>query len=385
MEKIDFIHRGLVDIIYKNLVYKKAIAGAVDDREVAHDKAFDLMERYLEKNFKLQSFLTKYFTFEDPSLTSEIYGLFSKNPFMIAAGLDKNASCVLSLSSLGSGWVEIGTIPRYQHEGAKRPRIKMLPDGKGMFNWMCYPSDGVDKIAERLEEKYPAVRESGVNLILNIGPNKPSFDKGTQIEDTVFVLEKLYQFGDVFNFGFSPNTTGLLDILEGSGLCELLCEANKVRKEKGWKPFFIKLGADHSLDQIDQILDVAINHSIDGFVAVNTTTDPNIKKALGYPELPGGYSGPLLRGNSSRVCRYIYQMTEGVLPIIACGGLKNALGVWESLTYDGASHFQFLTPLVVPETSTPNFFYNISKDLSGMLKSRGFKNISEARGAFTNG
>lgn len=377
--------RQFGNLVYKNL-YRR-LTDQTPDREDVHIKAVAFARKYTEDNKLLLEILSRSTTYKNPVLHQEIFGLQFPHPFMIAAGLDKNGLMYKSLAALGFH-PEIGTVTRWPYPGETRPRMFLLEDDQGMINRMRYPSEGVDEISKRLMTKYIPRPERKYNLFINIGANKPSFDSDTPIQDMIYVLGKVYEPGDGFVFGISPNTPQTLGLLEPENLSELLLRAENIRKsKKQHKPLLLKLPPDLPLGAVDNILDTALSHNIDGFVLTNTTLDPKIKEIISgrYKDEEGGYSGKYLRRKSSKLTRYIYKRTEGKIPLVACGGLgRHQIDLWEALTFDGASAFQFFTYFVHPQTSTLNFSYNLGKRLSQELKNRGFANIKEAIGAYAD-
>ena len=59
-------------------------------------------------------------------------------------------------------------------------------------------------------------------------------------------------------------------------------------------------------------------------------------------EEAGGISGAPLREKSTEIIRYIYQQTQGTLPIIGVGGIFTATDAWQKINA-GASLVQIYT------------------------------------------
>src|SRR5580700_10087676 len=73
----------------------------------------------------------------------ELMGLTFANRIGLAAGFDKNATCVDAMGALGFGFVEVGTLTPKPQSGNPRPRIFRLPRARAVINHMGFPNAGV--------------------------------------------------------------------------------------------------------------------------------------------------------------------------------------------------------------------------------------------------
>ena len=134
---------------------------------------------------------------------------------------------------------------------------------------------------------------------------------------------------------------------------------------------------------IKDILNLASNYNLSGVIATNTTIrrdslKTNILKETGksIKDEAGGISGLPVKQRSTEVIRFIYQQTEGKLPIIGVGGIFNADDAWEKIIA-GASLLQVYTGWVY---EGPWMVSNVLSGLLAKLEEKGFNNISEAIG-----
>jgi dihydroorotate dehydrogenase len=114
------------------------------------------------------------------------------------------------------------------------------------------------------------------------------------------------------------------------------------------KPILLKIAPDLEKEQIDDVIDLALEINLDGLVATNTTisregliTNPSKVKAIGN----GGLSGLPVKERSTEIVRYITQQTKGTIPIIASGGIFTAKDANEKLNA-GASLVQVWTGFI---------------------------------------
>jgi Dihydroorotate dehydrogenase len=117
------------------------------------------------------------------------------------------------------------------------------------------------------------------------------------------------------------------------------------------KPILLKISPDLMQDQIDDILELALEIKLDGLVCTNTTvsragllTRKDEIEKIGQ----GGLSGKPIRERSTLIIEYIHKKTEGEIPIIASGGIftgahakeklnvgADLVQVWTGFIYEG--------------------------------------------------
>ena len=105
-------------------------------------------------------------------------------------------------------------------------------------------------------------------------------------------------------------------------------------------------GLFRQLASDNDLLGMVLDSMARGIIATNTTIrrdhlKTQILPATGKPvtEEAGGISGAPLRQRSTDIIRFIYQKTNGTLPIIGVGGIFTADDAWEKITA-GASLLQ---------------------------------------------
>ncbi len=299
-----------------------------------------------------------------------IFNLQFSNKIGLGAGFDKNADYLKELETLGFGFVEIGTVTPLPQAGNKKPRLFRLPKDQALINRMGFNNEGVEVIAERLR-KWKESQQSGVwsrdkkdsglmthnsRLIIggNIGKNKSTSNEEAW-KDYEICFNALHPYIDFFVVNVSsPNTPGLRELQEKTSLKKILTllQTENMKYEIR-RPILLKIAPDLSLEQIDDIIDLANEIKLDGLVATNTTLSRELLassdrhvKAIGA----GGLSGKPLHERCTGILQYIHQKTGGSLPLIASGGIftgndaveKLKAGavlfeVWTGFIYEGPS------------------------------------------------
>jgi len=93
------------------------------------------------------------------------------------------------------------------------------------------------------------------------------------------------------------------------------------------------------------------------------------------PEVAELYGKPLY-DNSNLVLKKMFELTNGQIPLIGVGGISSGRDCYEKIK-SGASLVQLYTALVY---SGPNLINSIKGDLIDLIKTDGYKNISEVIG-----
>ena len=283
------------------------------------------------------------------------FGIQFSNKVGLAAGFDKNAKYLRELECLGFGCVEIGTVTPLPQAGNDKPRVFRLPKDKALINRMGFNNDGVKVVAERLSNwRNSQLPTHDSRLIVggNIGKNKVTPNEDAW-KDYEICFKELYPYVDYFVVNVSsPNTPGLRELQEKQSLRKILTHLQQLNVtlslSKGEKPLLLKIAPDLTQEQIDDVIDLAMEIKLDGLVATNTTisregltTHNSRLTTIGA----GGLSGLPLKHRSTEIVHYIYQKTNGRIPIIASGGIFTGADANEKLEA-GASLVQVWTGFI---------------------------------------
>lgn len=293
-----------------------------------------------------------------------IFNIQFPNKVGLGAGFDKNAKYLRELECLGFGFVEIGTVTPLPQSGNDKPRLFRLPKDKALINRMGFNNDGVKRIAERLRQwSIPSSQSADPHsplvtprsrLIIggNIGKNKTTLNEDAW-KDYEICFKELHPYVDYFVVNVSsPNTPGLRELQEKESLRKILTYLQKINAvQTKPKPLLLKISPDLTQEQIDDIIDLALEIKLDGLVATNTTirreqlqTTNHKLQTIGN----GGLSGLPLRQRSTEIVKYIFDRTKGQIPIIASGGIftgsdakekidagASLVQVWTGFIYEG--------------------------------------------------
>ena len=306
------------------------------DAEAVHHFAMRSLQLLCRMGFR--KIITAQFAPSKTGLSTTAFGLDFKNPVGLAAGFDKNALYLDELEALGFGFVEIGTVTPRPQAGNDRPRLFRLPKDKALINRMGFNNDGVKLVAERLRRR----KRSALIIGGNIGKNKTTPNEDAW-KDYELCFRELYDCVDYFVVNVSsPNTPGLRELQEKDSLRKILSHLQTIHLQLArgaTKPLLLKIAPDLSREQIDDVIDLAMEIKLDGLVATNTTisreglvTGSARIQAIGA----GGLSGLPLKSLATGIVQYIHQKTNGQLPVIASGGIFTGADAKEKLEAGGA-------------------------------------------------
>lgn len=291
------------------------------DPEKIHHFTFSFL-KFLGALPFAKSLLKAAYSFEDPKLERELFGIKFKNPIGLAAGLDKDAKLIDELSCLGFGFIEIGTLTPKPQGGNDKPRLFRLPADHALINRMGFNNEGVLTAVNRLKKRKSPVIVGG-----NIGKNKIT-PNDKAVDDYNYCFEALYPYVDYFVVNVSsPNTPGLRELQEKEPLKNLMVHVKRLsaQKEKP-KPVLLKIAPDLTSSQLDDIIEILLSTKTDGVIATNTTiareglqTAADTIAAVG----PGGLSGKPLAKRSTEVISYLRSKLGKNYPIIGVGGIMS--------------------------------------------------------------
>ena len=96
--------------------------------------------------------LRKIYSYENPALEKELFGIKFKNPVGLAAGFDKNGKYIKEMSNLGFGFIEIGTITPKPQSGNPKKRLFRVQNDLAIINRLGINNDGSFMCVERLKK-----------------------------------------------------------------------------------------------------------------------------------------------------------------------------------------------------------------------------------------
>jgi dihydroorotate dehydrogenase len=268
----------------------------------------------------------------------------------LAAGMDKDGIGITAWSSLGFGFMELGTVTAQPQPGNDKPRLFRLPESQAIINRMGFNNSGAQALADRLA----AVGVSrgnmavGIPIGISIGKTK-TVPLAEATEDYLTSLRALIPYADYFAINVSsPNTPGLRSLQDRDSLAELI----QALVTEAWQlaagglpvPIFVKVAPDLAEAALEDVVQVCSEAGAEGLIATNTTLS---REGLptSHPSVveKGGLSGAPLTARSREVVRFLAAHTS--LPIIGVGGVMSR-DDGQAMLDAGASLLQIYTGYV---------------------------------------
>lgn len=392
--------------LYRSILRPVLFSGLKADPEWLHQQTLSALG-WLDQQHRqavgqwAQEGLARTYCLTDDRLTQSLWGLRFSNPIGLAAGFDKDGVASGIWSSFGFGFAELGTVTLHAQPGNPPPRLFRLPLDQAALNRMGFNNQGAARLADVLQQRssqevtsstpqakqkpmmvegIPAVR-SPFPIGINLGKSKIT-PLEEAADDYLGSFRLLKEWGDYFVVNVSsPNTPGLRSLQAADQLEPILAALQ--HENAGQKPLLIKIAPDLEWDAIAAVLEMAQTHRLAGIIATNTTirrddlaTQVIAATGKAVQEEAGGISGAPLRQRSTEVIRFIWQETQGQLPIIGVGGVFTPEDAWEKITA-GASLVQVYTGWIY---EGPGMVRRILEGLQQKMDERNLTSLSQAIG-----
>lgn len=298
-------------------------------------------------------------TFQDRRLEMSVGPVRFRNPIGMAAGFDKNCRFLGSFEKMGFGYAVGGTVTADPRVGNPKPRIARFPKRESLINAMGFPNDGAEVAAHALRRT-----KSGIPILVSISD--------AEVDDALRSFRILEPVCDGIELNLScPNVSWGRDAHVEKLLVSLLRQRGSSEK-----PAFVKIPpyrAEKEREAIFALVRLAQEHGATAITATNTLPVATSTMATGR----GGLSGRAISADTVRIVRDLYQMTDGTMPINACGGIFNAEDALACIRA-GASTVQVYSGLVF---EGPAIVREIASGIAGVLQGIEGVSLESLRGS----
>ncbi len=318
--------------------------------EKIHDLFVSLGEN-LGKHAFTRNLISAFYEYKKNDVSKIVDGIKYKYPIILAAGFDYNGNLTQILDTLSFGGVEIGSITAGKCEGNDQPRMQRLPRNNAIIVNKGLRNDGIEKIVNRLKGKKS-------NLVQGISIARTNDEKSGKsieagIKDYCTSYETLIKngVGDYYTINIScPNAFGGESFATPKALDKLLKSIASVRAShpnrkhkarlaptdqppkqqsntqlytQSYKPLYLKMPIMLPWLEFKELLDVAIEHKVNGVVIGNLNKNyDELKHRDEAPEkYQGGLSGEPCRKRSNDLIEKTNKEYRDKLTIIGCGGI----------------------------------------------------------------
>lgn len=316
----------------------------------------------------------------DPRLATTLGGLALASPVGLAAGYDKSGDAVRFLSSLGFGFIEIGSVSADSSRGNPRPRLWRLPRDEAIIVHYGLPNDGAAAIARKLAGTRLAV-PLGINVVkTNRGIGAAPESDDAIIADYVRSTRLLAPVATYLTYNLScPNTESGRDFFADKANISRLLEDLAMLAIR--RPVFLKISPLGGVARIEDVLEAAEPHPfVSGFIFNLAPTKPDTLKTARevWQDWPGAVSGPPVTGLIETCVAEMYRrMDKDRYQIVGAGGISTGADAYRMIRL-GASAVQILTALIY---RGPGVVARINRELGALLARDGVVRIADAVGA----
>ena len=284
--------------------------------ESAHHTAFGLMRALQAVRC---SALLPGMTWSRPV---EAMGLTFDNPLGLAAGLDKNGTCIDALGHMGFGCLEVGTVVTpLPQPGNPKPRLFRIKEQQALINRMGFNNHGMEPLLEKVKARRYAGR-----IGINIGKNAAT-PLENAVEDYRACYRAAYPYADYIAVNISsPNTKGLRELQSDEALKRILdglAEEEEVCRQSSDRrvPLAVKIAPDLDDESVEAFANQIAGFPVSGVIATNTTIDRSSVAGTPWEQEAGGLSGAPLQVRSSEVIKILRASLPAGVSIIGVGGI----------------------------------------------------------------
>lgn len=368
----------MIGIIYRKIIKPILFLFPADKVHTHFLKGGRILGRFKVKKW----FFNKILAYRDPILNQKIVELSFDNPIGLAAGFDYDADLIDILPSIGFGFHTIGTVTNLPYEGNPSPMLGRLPKSKSLLVNKGFKSRGMEAVLSKIGNS-----EKKIPLGISIGSTNKNYGSISEmIADVVSSFKKVLEnnYFDYFELNIScPNLINIENLSDKFdtplGLDMLL---NKLSGLAINRPLFIKMYLEKSIKETLDLVEVASKHSyINGLIFSNLVKDRSNSK-FDKKEIEnagkGNFSGKPTEELTNNLISEVYKKYKDKFIIIGCGGVFNGADAYEKIKR-GATLVQMITGMIY---QGPQVIGEINKELAKLLEKDGYKNISEAVGAY---
>jgi len=303
------------------------------------------------------------FRFQSKRLHKTVLGVHFDNSVGLAAGFDYNGHMAQVMHSVGFGFNTVGTVTAHAYEGNSYPRLGRLPKSKSLMVNKGFKSGGAVEVAARLDAKDFSRSTLGISVGSSNIPEVDTVEKA--IADYLFTF-KLFankSYVKYFELNIScPNTKMPTPFSHPTNFKKLTASVQKLHLKQ---PIFVKMPNEISFAQCDELIQIALDHGIKGFVFSNLVkdrTNPKLdpEEIKAWEGMKGNFSGAPTFANSNKLIAHARKKFGGHIAIIGTGGIFSPKEAKIKLDA-GADLVQLITGMIF---EGPQLIGEINKELS---------------------
>jgi dihydroorotate dehydrogenase (fumarate) len=316
--------------------------------------------------------LREMIDYTDPILETNVMGVDFDNPFGLSAGLDKNCDLPTVLEAAGFGFETVGSTTARPSEGNPRPWFHRLPEYASMMVHVGLANDGSETVIRRVEKAYAQAETMRLSVSIARTNDNLTKDDAEGIEDYRISMERAAGRSHMIEVNIScPNTRVGERFVNPDTLDKLFDALDTVEHPQ---PVLVKLPQDKSWEELRDLIDVLVEHKVDGLTIANLRKN---REGLTIPsDWEGNLSGMPALAASDSLIEHAYRSYGDKLAIAGVGGVFTPEQAYRKIR-KGSSLVMFVSSLMY---RGPQNITTLKRGVADLLRRDGFDSISEAVG-----
>lgn len=255
----------------------------------------------------------------DSSLQKQVMGITYKNPYGLAAGLDKDAQLITILDAAGFGFTSYGSMTIRPCDGNPRPWFHRYPEYLSMGIHAGIPNQGAETVlatADDAPAPYGVVRHASVAFTNTVYPD--GID-GMIRDFTDGVKAVMASRADVCEINISCPNLQAGKPFKDPRTVDALFQSIEASVDHR-KPILVKM-PNATVDVIDSITEVLAGHDVQGLALCNLQEDKS-----DWPDAkdePGGLSGVPCNRGAIEAVRFVRGKYGNRFAIEGVGGVMD--------------------------------------------------------------
>ncbi len=273
------------------------------------------------------------FRYQNPKLSKTVLGLKFDNPIGLAAGFDYDGHLSQIMHSVGFGFNTVGTVTALPYDGNPPPRLGRLPKSNSLLVNKGFKSSGSVNIVKRLDQKKLSNCTVGISVGCSNLPQINTIDKAISDYLFTFNIFKNKSYVKYFELNIScPNTVIPTPFTAPQNFTKLVVAINKLKLKQ---PIFVKMPNEISYLNSDNLVQIAIDHKIIGFIFSNLVKDRqnpafNKNEMAKFINQKGNFSGRPTFDSSNKLIYHTRKKFGKKITIIGTGGIFMAMMLKQS-------------------------------------------------------
>lgn len=317
------------------------------------------------------------FAYKHSALEQTVRWIDFANPVGLSAGFDKDVLLCHTMSDVGFGFMEVGSITRKPYDGNPKPWLYRLKKSEWLIVYYGLKNKGVDYAIQKLQS-YNAIR---LPIVVSVAKTNCAANADMEVgcDDYLNSLEALKKAGagDLIEINIScPNAFGGEDFANDKRLKKLL---ERIRLLDLPQPLLVKLPVDKTRQELKPLVDLCITYGVAWVVVSNLSKKrESIAEVEQVADIPWGISGKPLQQISNQLIGKVYRYCGDKITIIGVWWIFSAEDAYEKIK-QGASLVELITGMIF---EWPQLIGSINKWLVELLKKDGYSSITEAIGTY---